>query len=118
MLRFFTRYRRYDAFLLAVISMFFMQMILNTYMIYFIRNYGGTESDMGTVLFVAAFSEMPAVAIGLKLLRKFGAEKLLRVSSITNLVKCTAMLFIPNSTYYIALQVLQFFLFLMNLKKF
>ena len=109
MLRFFTRDRRYDVFLLAVISMFFMQMILNTYMIYFIRNYGGTESDMGTVLFVAAFSEMPAVAIGLKLLRKFGAEKLLRVSSITNLVKCTAMLFIPNSTYYIALQVLQFF---------
>lgn len=108
-LRFFRQYRRYDLFLLAVMAMFFMPMIMNTYMIYFVNSFGGGEAEMGTALFVSAFAEMPAVALGLTLLKRFSPQTLLRVSSIASLVKTGALLFIPDSRFFIGLQALQFF---------
>ena len=107
--QFFRRYRRYDVFLLSVMLLFFMQMITNTYMIYFVEYFGGGKAEMGLVLSVCAFAEMPAVALGVSLLKRFRAETLLRVGSLGGLTKFTAMLFIPNVRWLIGIQLLQFF---------
>ena len=109
LLQFFHRYRRYDVFLISVMLIFYLQMSLGTYMIYFVRSYGGGEAEMGTALFVAAFAEMPAVALGLTLLRRVTAQKLLCISALAGFVKSLTMLFIPNIGCFIGLQVIQFF---------
>ena len=109
LLQFFRRYTRYDLFLLSVMLVFFMQMLTSTYMIFFVRHYGGGEAEMGTVLSVMAFAEMPAVALGMYIMKKFSAETMLRVSAIGGFLKFTAMMFIPNTTWLIGSQLIQFF---------
>ncbi len=106
---FFRKYKRYDLFLISVILIFFAQMITNTYMIYFVEYYGGGKTEMGMVLSVCAFAEMPAVFLGVPLLKKLSAERMLRISSLSGLLKFSLMLVIPNVTWLIALQLLHFF---------
>ncbi len=108
-LEFFRKYPRYDVFLVSVMLIFFMQMILGTYMIYFVKSYGGAEAEMGTVLSVTAFSEMPAVAFGMFFLRKFTAQKLLKVTAIAASIKFISMIFITDIKVFIALMLIHFF---------
>ena len=109
LIEFFRRYRRYDLLLVSVVLMYFTQMVLATYMIYFVRSYGGNEADMGVVLFVSAFSEMPAVALGVTFLHKLRAQALLRIASVAAAIKFTVMVFITSPGAFIALQLIQFF---------
>ncbi len=106
---FFLKYPRYDLFLISVMLIFFMQMVLGTYMIYFVKSYGGGEAQMGTTLSVAAFAEMPAVAFGMFFLKKFSAQKLLRVTAIGASFKFVSMIFITDIKLFIALQLVHFF---------
>ncbi len=107
--QFFRKYKRYDAFLVSVMLVYFMQMLISTYMIFFVEHYGGGQAEMGTVLSVMACAEIPAIALGMPIMKKFSAETMLRVSSIGGFLKFAAMLFIPNTTWLIAMQVIQFF---------
>ena len=107
--QFFRKYKRYDVFLCSVMLVYFMQMLISTYMIFFVEHYGGGQAEMGTVLSVMACAEIPAIALGMPIMKKFSAETMLRVSSIGGFLKFAAMLFIPNTTCLIALQVIQFF---------
>ena len=96
-------------FLLAVICAYFMAMMTSTYMIFFVRHYGGGEAEMGTVLSVMAFAEMPAVALGSFIMKKTSAETMLRVCAVGGFLKFGAMLLIPNTGWLIGIQLLQFF---------
>ena len=107
--QFFRRYRRYDFYLITVMLLFFMQMIHNTYMIYFVRHYGGDNADMGVLLSMCAFAELPAIALGETLRRRFSMEAMLRVAALSGPVKFAAMLFLPNVKWFIGIQALQFF---------
>ena len=107
--QFFRKYKRYDMFLLAVICAYFMAMMTSTYMIFFVRHYGGGEAEMGTVLSVMAFAEMPAVALGSFIMKKTSAETMLRVCAVGGFLKFGAMLLIPNTGWLIGIQLLQFF---------
>lgn len=109
LIRFFIRYPKYDLFLVSVMLLFFMQMITNTYMIYFVEYYGGGKSEMGLVLSVCAFAEVPAIALGSFFMKRFRKEAMLRFSSLGGLVKFASMLFIPNIKWFIAIQLLHFF---------
>ena len=108
-LEFFRKYKRYDLFLISVILIFFAQTILNTYLIYFVTYYGGGKAEMGLVLSVCAFSEMPAVFLGVPLLKKLSAARMLRISALSGLLKFALMLIIPNVAWLIALGALHFF---------
>ncbi|WP_408071700.1 MFS transporter [Butyrivibrio sp. JL13D10] len=109
LIQFFLKYPRYDVFLISVMMIYFMQMVLGTYMIYFVRGYGGTEAEMGLVLSVTAFSEMPAVALGMFFLRKTSAGTLLRISGVASAIKFISMIFITHIQVFIGLQVIHFF---------
>ena len=61
------------------------------------------------VLSVCAFSEMPAVFLGVPLLKRLTAARMLRISALSGLLKFGLMLVIPNVTWLIVLGVLHFF---------
>ena len=105
---FFRCYRRFDLYLLTAILLNSTQFIHNTYLIYFVRHYGGDAADMGLLLSVCAFAEMPAIAVGVRLIKRFSAETLLRISAVSGPIKFAAMLIIPNIHWFIGLQVIQF----------
>ena len=109
LIQFFRQYKRYDLFLAGVVLMFFMQMITNTFMIYFVEHFGGGQSDLGLVLSVCAFAEMPAVAFSSQLMKRFSPANMLRISSLGGLLKFALMLVIPDVRWLIGIQVLQFF---------
>ena len=108
-IEFFRRYRRYDLYLASVILIFFTQTIVNTYLIYFVEHYGGGKAEMGMMLSVCAFAEIPAVALGVTLLRKLSAGRMLRIASLCGIVKFSLMLIIPDIKWLIVLQLIHFF---------
>ncbi|MBQ8093561.1 MAG: MFS transporter [Clostridia bacterium] len=109
MLQFFSRYPRYVVFLIGAILIFFMQMLANTYMIYFVRAFGGDESDMGAVLSLTAFAEIPAVALGVTLLKRFKPQTLLRVVAVAGCVKFISFLGVQNVRWFVPIHFIHFF---------
>ncbi|MBQ7485963.1 MAG: MFS transporter [Clostridia bacterium] len=107
--QFFTRYPRYIVFLSGAILMFFMQMLINTYMIYFVREFGGGEAEMGTVLSLTAFAEIPAVALGVTLVKRFKPQTLLRVAAVAGFIKFASILGVHQIRWFIPIHAIHFF---------
>lgn len=61
--------------------------IINNFYIQVIQNVGGTSSDMGIAVFIAAIVELPAMFGFENLIKKFKIETLLQVSLIMYLLK-------------------------------
>lgn len=71
----------------GVIGIFFSNQVLNNYMIQIVTNVGGDSEDMGRILSVMAFLEIPAM-VGFDSLRKrFSCQFLLKVASVGFTVK-------------------------------
>ncbi len=99
----------------GVIGIYFSNQVLNNYMIQIVTSVGGDSEDMGRILSVMAFLEIPAM-VGFDSLRKrFSCELLLKVASAGFAVKI-AMCYIATSVtmIYIAqlFQLISFGLFL------
>ena len=105
----FRRYPRYGLLVAGAVFLFFMQTLTNTYLIYFIREFGGDESDMGLVLSLIAFSEIPAVAFSAVFLRKFGPESLLRIAAAAGCIKFTMLIGIRSVQPFILIHLMHFF---------
>lgn len=100
-------YPRFMVFLLGVIMVFFMHMLINTFTINMVENVGGNSKDMGFALGLAAFCELPAMAIFSRLRHKTGVSKLIVFSAIVFSVKHILILFAPNVTILVGLHALQ-----------
>ncbi len=99
----------------GVIGLYFSNQVLNNYMIQIVTDVGGDSEDMGRILSVMAFLEIPAM-VGFDLLRKrFTCEFLLKVAAVGFTVKI-AMCYIATNVamVYIAqlFQLVSFGLFL------
>lgn len=89
----------YPMFMLFVVGgtfLFYEHNALNDYLIQIITPIGGDESIMGTMVMVAAFLELPAMAGFAFLEKKFGVYKILAFSGIMFTVKTVIMLFATN----------------------
>lgn len=89
----------YPMFMLFVVGgtfLFYEHNALNDYLIQIITPIGGNESIMGTMVMVAAFLELPAMAGFAFLEKKFGVYKILAFSGIMFTVKTVIMLFATN----------------------
>ena len=99
----------------GVIGIYFSNQILNNYMIQIVTSVGGDSEDMGRILSVMAFLEIPAMVGFDSLRKKFSCELLLKVASVGFAVKI-AMCYIATSVtmVYIAqfFQLISFGLFL------
>ncbi len=99
----------------GVIGIYFSNQILNNYMIQIVTSVGGDSEDMGRILSVMAFLEIPAMVGFDSLRKKISCEFLLKVASVGFTVKI-AMCYIAASVtmVYIAqlFQLISFGLFL------
>lgn len=100
---------------LAVIGIFFSNATLNNYMVQIVTEVGGTSEDMGRILGLMAFLEIPTMVLFSRIKRKFSCQLLLKVASVGFTIKIlmcwlarsVAMLFAAQ-----AFQLVSFALFL------
>ena len=57
------KYKKFMVFVLGIVAVFFTHTIINNFFIQVIKPIGGSESQMGTAVFLAAIVELPAMAL-------------------------------------------------------
>ena len=72
---------------IGVVGLFFSNSILNNYMVQIVTDVGGTSEDMGRILGVMAFLEIPTMVFFSRLKRRFSCQLLLKVASVGFTVK-------------------------------
>lgn len=110
MKEFFHKYRRFLFLMVGLIFLWFENSLLSTYMIYFVRDFGGNAGDMGMALSVMAYSEIPAVLFGNNIMARIGADRMLRISAAGGILKAFLFFVAPNTTFWIWLNISHFFL--------
>lgn len=105
MKEFLYRYKRFFVLNLSFILFWFMNNLLGTYMIYFVKDLGGTTSDVGLTLFVMAFSEIPAVMFGSNIMTRIGSVKMLRIAMFGGLLKSVLFFFAGSLPVWVWLNV-------------
>lgn len=84
---FFKKYKKFMIFVLGVIVVYFTHTIINNFFIQVLTPIGGTESDMGTAVFLAAIVELPAMGLFNVIRKKVNVSTLLKFSAIMFAVK-------------------------------
>ncbi len=72
---------------IGVLGIFFSNQVLNNYMIQIVSNVGGDSEDMGRILSIMAFLEIPAMVCVGALRKKFSCELMLKVAAVGFTVK-------------------------------
>lgn len=99
----------------GVIGLYFSNSVLNNYMMQIVDVVGGTSEDMGRILSLMAFCEIPTMVCFDLLRKKFSCQLMLKVASVGFAVKI-ALCWMANSVTMIFLaqfvQLVSFALFL------
>lgn len=100
---------------IGVIFLFFHNQVLNNFMLQIVNNVGGNSEDMGRILSLMAFLEIPTLFCFDWIHKKFTCSFLLKVASVGFTIKI-ALIFIAKSVTLIFvaqfLQIIGFALFL------
>ncbi len=72
---------------IGVIGLFFSNAILNNYMAQIVTDVNGTTEDMGRILAIMAFLEIPTMVFFKRIKKKFSCQRLLKIASIGFTVK-------------------------------
>lgn len=100
---------------IGVIGLYFSNAVLNNFMLQIVNAVGGTSEDMGRVLAVMAFMEMPALFFFDKVKARFSCQTLLKVAAVGFTLR-VGLIFLAKSMTVIYLahifQTLGFALFL------
>ena len=100
---------------IGVIGLYFSNAVLNNFMLQIVNAAGGTSEDMGRVLAVMAFMEMPALFFFDKVKVRFSCQTLLKVAAVGFTLR-VGLIFLAKSMTVIYLahifQTLGFALFL------
>lgn len=100
---------------IGVIGLYFSNSILNNYMMQIVSNVGGNSEDMGRILSIMAFLEIPTMVCFNAIRRKFSCQFLLKAAAVGFTVKI-AMCYIASSVTMIFIaqffQLVSFALFL------
>ena len=81
------KYKKFMIFVLGLVFVYFIHTIINNFLIQIVTNVGGSESDMGTAVFIAAILELPAMLFFNTLREKVKCATLIRFAVIMFLVK-------------------------------
>ncbi len=72
---------------IGVLGIFFSNQVLNNYMIQIVTDVGGDSEDMGRILSIMAFLEIPLMVCVGALRKKFSCELMLKIASVGFTVK-------------------------------
>jgi MFS transporter, PPP family, 3-phenylpropionic acid transporter len=94
----------------CVTLVYISHIFISSFMIQIIEHAGGNSTDMGVATAVAAFLELPAMALFPWLYKRISnAGTILKVSAVFFVLKAILTLVAPNVTWFIVAQCLQFF---------
>ena len=102
-------YPDFMLFVLGAVCFFFAHNAINDYMIQIITPLGGTETQMGTAVFIAALLELPTMALIDKVMKKVSCRNLLLFAGAAFLVKTLLMFLAPNMVLVYISQAMQMF---------
>lgn len=100
-------YKRFMIFVVGVMVVFFTHTIINNFFIQVITPIGGTESDMGTAVFLAAIVELPAMSLFNVIRQRINCKNLLMISVVMFALKHTLTCFAPNVFVIYIAQLMQ-----------
>lgn len=92
---------------LAVIGIYFSNAAFNNYTAQIVMNVGGTTEDMGRILAVMAFLEIPTMVFFKQLKNKFSCQFLLKVASVGFTLKIAIIWLAPTVLVIYVAQVFQ-----------
>lgn len=72
---------------IGVIGLYFSNSVLNNYMMQLVSSVGGDSADMGRILSIMAFLEIPTLVFFDKLMNRFSCQFMLKVASVGYTVK-------------------------------
>jgi len=101
------KYQKFMIFVLGTVVVFFTHTIINNFFIQIIRPVGGTESQMGIAVFLAAILELPAMGLFNVIRQKISCSHLLKMSVVLFAVKHILTWIAPNVTVLYIAQALQ-----------
>ena len=101
------KYKKFMVFVLGIVAVFFTHTIINNFFIQVIKPIGGSESQMGTAVFLAAIVELPAMALFNKMREKVNCATLIKISVIMFALKHGITYLATNVTMIYIAQVLQ-----------
>lgn len=101
--------KAYVNLLIIFFLLFFAFHAINMFSVILIDNFGGTESDIGLFLLIAAFSEVPLLLSAKKLLKKFDGRFLLIISATFFFLRTLLTAFCNSVLAIILLSLLQMF---------
>lgn len=108
---FFIKYKMFVLFLLGVAMLFYSHSLINTYLINIMENVGGTSSDMGISLSIAAALELPTMALFIYIVKKIKCSNLLKIGAFFFFVKALVTWIAPNVFMIHFSQAFQLFAF-------
>jgi len=110
-MQFIKRNKLFVAMNLATIGIFFSNSVLNSFMLQVVEGVGGTSEDMGRVLSVMAFLEIPALVFFDKIRERFSCQFLLKVASVCFALKILLIYLAESVTMIYVAHLLQTFSF-------
>ncbi|WP_427813232.1 MFS transporter [Enterococcus sp. 22-H-5-01] len=108
------KYQRFMLLLIGVALLFVFHTIINSYMFQIMQPLGGTESNVGSSLSVAAISELPTMFFFFYLLRHFKIHSLMQLAAIFFSIKAVVILFAGSIFLINVAQSLQMFGFALH----
>lgn len=107
LIQFIKRNKTFFVINLGVIGLYFSNSILNNYMMQIVANVGGNSEDMGRILSLMAFLEIPTLVFFDRLHRKFSYQLMLKIASIGYTVKILLCFLAKSVVMIFAAQFLQ-----------
>ena len=106
-LAFCKRYKRFIIFVLGLIFVYFTHVMISNFFIQIITPIGGTESNMGIAISLAAIMELPTMIFFNKIREKISCSTLIRFAVIMFAIKHILIFIAPNIIVIYIAQTLQ-----------
>lgn len=108
-IEFFKAYQGFFGYLCGIFLIFIFQVMFTNYLVHVVDNVGGTSSQMGIAIFIAAILELPVMAVINKLIKRLKLHKLLYCASVFFIIKAAGAYIAVNMTMIYIDQMLQMF---------
>lgn len=107
LLRFVRRNKVFCIANLGVIGLFFSNSVMNNYLMQIVDEVGGTSEDMGRILSLMAFLEIPTLVLFDRLRKKFTCQRMLKVGALGFTVKIVMCHLAGSVSLILAAQIFQ-----------
>lgn len=98
----------------SIVLIYAGHVVINNFPIQLITSVGGKDSDLGIATFIAAFLELPAMALFPIILKRVGSvTKIMKFAAIMMVIKSFIVAFAPSVGWIYVAQCFQFFSFAM-----